>query len=297
MKEFLKDLYFKIGIFFNTIVSALSVLLFSSRKVARKITSLYSVRNVPATVLANGPSAGSIVNERRDLLEGTDILAVNYFANTDSFWSLTPKYYIILDPGCFQENFVVSSEDNPSNEFEKTINLCNNLNSVTWDFTFFVPAVNYVKQFIDKHITNDNIKVVYFNTTKIFGGKHFCHRMLKKNLGLPGSRNVSCAAIQLLANIGYKDIYLYGVEFSWTKTMDVDIENGKMYFNDRHFYSKSEIRYFGKGGYKWWLSSIIEMLTETEKVADYANTEGIRVVNRTQGSFVDAFDYENIQKL
>lgn len=40
--------------------------------------------------------------------------------------------------------------------------------------------------------------------------------------------------------LGYESIYLYGVEFSWTKTMDVDPSNGKMFFNDGHFYENQK---------------------------------------------------------
>ena len=60
-----------------------------------------------------------------------------------------------------------------------------------------------------------------------------------------------------------------------------------------HFYSKEEIRYFGKGAYLWWLKVIAEDLEGVEQVAKFAKKRGVSIVNRTKGSFIDSFEYEN----
>lgn len=79
--------------------------------------------------------------------------------------------------------------------------------------------------------------------------------------------------------------------------MDIDSRNGMMFFNDRHFYSNTEIRYFGKGGYKWWLEAIVESLNATEQVEKFAKSINAKIINRTKGSFIDAFEYENIDTI
>ena len=112
-------------------------------------------------------------------------------------------------------------------------------------------------------------------------------------MGIPSTRNVLIPAIQLMINIGYKELYLYGAEFSWTKTIDVDPKNNKVFMNDRHFYNKEDIHYYEKGWYKWYLEAIIDMLGGMDQLTKYALSRKVRIINRTKGSFVDAFEYEN----
>ena len=100
-----------------------------------------------------------------------------------------------------------------------------------------------------------------------------------------------------MINMGYKQIYLYGAEFSWTKNIDVDPENNKVFLNDSHFYNKTDIVYYNNGWYKWYLEAVVEMLDGTERIASYADEMKVKIFNRTKGSFIDAFEYENPDNL
>ena len=246
-----------------------------------------------ASVLAGGPSARGIINERVDLLRDTDLIVMNFFANQEAFFRLKPRYYILLDPGLFDHSVKVASEKNKEKDYSQERLLKENLAKVDWPMVLFMPYNKIAKKSENSYVTNPSINVVYFNSTRIVGYDNFQSILYHYGQGLPTSRNVIIPAMLLLAIIGYKTIYLYGCEFSWTKTMDIDPENGMMFFNDRHFYSKDEIRYFGQGGYLWWLKTIVDDLEGTEQVAKYAKKYGVRIVNRTKGSFIDAFDYEN----
>lgn len=295
MKEYLKETYHWIVLLAQTIVSFLLILFFNhgkSNREFKRFRNKCSCQSV--SILGNGPSMKDLLHRNVGLLKYSDLVVVNYFANSDGFFFLRPKYYILLDPSFFVKEYGVSSEINAkSNEPLKT-KLKDNLKLVDWEMILFVPYTSTSKKAINDFVDNPKIKVEFFYATQINGFECFQNWMYARNQGLPSSKNVLIPAIMLMLNVGYKKIYLYGAEFSWTKTMDVDIDNGMMFFNDKHYYSKEEIRYFNKGGYKWWLDSIVKMLDATERVAKYAEKINAVVINRTKGSFIDAFKYEKI---
>lgn len=300
MKEGLKNLYFIIIKLFKTIVSLFCIVFFNHCGTARYIRKQRIDRKGRAvSIIANGPSARDIVNNRRDLLKGTDLLVLNNFGNQDCFFELKPKYYILLDPIFFDLNFINKGLDEKTNNggWNEGEKLKENFIKVDWDMTLLLPSgwtnTNVLKQYAN----NTHIKVVRYNATRVLGFDGFQNRMYYRGEGIPSSRNVIIPAMISLGIMGYKTIYLYGCEFSWTKTMDVDHRNGKMFFNDGHFYNNDEKRYFGKGAYLWWLKVITEDLEATDQVAKFANKYGIHIVNRTKGSFIDSFDYENPDKL
>lgn len=300
MRELLKSFYIGSIKLLNSIVSFFSVLMFNKYGINKKIKALKNTKKSKSvSILAGGISAKEILSKRRDLLDKSDILVLNYFGNSKEFFELKPKYYILLDPAFFDVKFRNNSlnEENTNNDCSHQKNLFENFRKVDWPMILFLPYKRKGIKMQDERLKTSNIKIVEFHATRILGFIWFQNWMYFHNQGLPSSRNVIIPAMQLMANIGYKTIYLYGCEFSWTKTMEVNPENGKMFFNDRHFYNESEMRYFNKGGYKWWLEAIVESLNGTEQIAAYVESIGVNIVNRTKGSFIDAFRYENIDKL
>lgn len=297
MKESLKKIYAGTILLMQTLVSLISIILFNHGNGRRGIRQLMRERKRDVvSVLANGPSAKEIIECHSDLLENHDLLVMNYFANSPDFFTLKPRYYVLLDPVFFDDGVVNFSEVNPKNEALPKEKMKNSLEKVDWDMVMLFPHTKAAIKASKTFVKNPNIRIIFYRPTRIIGFRWFQNLMYKHNQGIPSSRNVIIPSIIALLNMGYKDIYLYGAEFSWTKTMDVDPDNGLMYLNDRHFYSKKDIRYYGKGGYKQMLEAIVEMLDGTERVADYAASVGAVITNRTIGSFVDAFRYENVNR-
>ena len=169
-------------------------------------------------------------------------------------------------------------------------------NKVDWELTLYIPGTKRVQNEVSKKINNPNIKVVPFNSTRVIGLKSFRNWAYKHNLGIASSKNVLLPSIQLMLNKGYKTVYLYGAEFSWTKTYSVNPENGMIYTDDVHFYDKTRIP-LKKGGFKFDLSCLVDALEATEIYADYSAYVGVNIINRTPGSFIDAFPYENPKNL
>lgn len=281
MKLFLKKIYIGAVRFFQTIVSLLSVLLFSRLSTRKKMKRILQQQDRPASVLVNGPSLKEILTNKQFLLHETDCIAANYFCHTEFFDIIKPRYYIILDPGFFLE----------SNNAIIDKLLCSLLKA-NWDMELFIPNYKYSKYY-QKKLENSNVRVVLYNLTRVKGGRKFSNYLYHLGLGIPSSINVLIPAIMEMINLGYKTIYLYGAEFSWLKSMDVDPNNGKMFLNDKHFYSDKSIRYFDKGGYQKYLSGTLDAMNAMEDIYYYAKSKNVKIVNRTKGSFIDVFEYEN----
>jgi hypothetical protein len=174
---------------------------------------------------------------------------------------------------------------------EPTLKLIDNFKKVDWNMTLFVPAAKGAKKNVEGRIQNGRISVIPFNATRIVGFKGFRNFMYKHNMGLPSTKNVLFPAMMRMLNMGYDHVYLYGAEFSWVKTYNVDTENGKIYTDDVHFYGNDRI-YLDKGRFCFDIGCFHDALVCTYMIQDYAEYIGRPVINRTPGSFIDAFPYE-----
>ena len=293
MKESLKEVYAWLGKLGQTVVSSLYVLFFSCHWISRGMKKEYQDRGGrTATLLGNGPSLRHILNDKPELLEGTDIMVVNYFGNAPEFFKLKPRYYIVLDPIYYNPNYRLKEElTEGSKAAEINRQLWENLQNVDWEMTMFIPRM--ARNVVKEGVQNPHVKFVVFQACRVLGFEWFQNWMYRHNKGCPCSRNIALPAMINLINLGYKTIYLYGIDFSWIKNLDVDVNNGLTYMNDRHFYSQEEIRHFGKGYYKRMLGILHEDLHGTDQIAKYALSRGVKMVNRTIGSYVDSFEYEN----
>lgn len=294
MKELFKHFNEGIVLFFQTLTSLFDVFCFG-HPFLKRVKLSPSKKYV--SVLANGPSAKEIINDKPELLAGGDLLSMNDAAASDFFASLKPNYYILLDPAYFGGSWL-GDKELTENTFDKTLTKMNeNLLNVNWPMTLLLPSSKKANEFARRFKDHENVKVVRYNASRIQGFERYKMWAFKKGWGVPSSRNIIIPAILLMIGAGYDNIYLYGAEFSWTKYMDVDSENGLLFMNDRHFYSKDQIRFFGKGAYRLRLLHITEMLGGLESIAEYAKRKGVNVINRTKGSFIDAFTYQNPDSL
>lgn len=286
MKDLFKKLYYSAGEFGNSFISIISILLFSSFKIARGVSKLKDDKLNDVHILANGPSLRMILDEHLDFLKSHDCLVVNFFGINPVFFQLKPKYYVLLDPGFFGGDV--------SKELEGRIPILIDILStkVDWDLTLYIPGTKHVLEVARKKLANPNVKIIPFCSTRVIGFKWFRNWAYKHNFGISSSKNVLLPSILLMLNKGYKNVYLYGAEFSWTKTYAVNPENGKIYTDDVHFYDKTRIP-LKKGQFKFDLSCLKESLDATDYLAEYAEYLGIKIINRTMGSFIDAFLYEN----
>ena len=246
-------------------------------------------------VLGNGPSLRDELPRliaRREW-ERTDMMAVNFFALGDEFTVVRPKYYVLSDPQFFRR----------AGRSERVENLYRALGErVDWPMTLYVQYYN-PERFDYRAAVGDNpnIRIVPFHTL-VFRGlrsvEFWCYRH-----GL-GSGNLGTVVqngefIGLL--LGYRQIDLYGVDHTLLDGLTVDDRN-RLCRTQSHYYDSAPAapepifvnatdppRPYTMHTY---LAETAELFRGHEVLRDYARSIGARIINRTRGSMIDAYERE-----
>lgn len=284
MKKILKRFYNFLVTCMGTMVSILSVVLFSTFNGNKYFQRQKKMRNKDdeCFILGNGASLTYYLENNKEKRQ--NVFVVNFFGITEYFRELKPDRYIVLD------NILIGRAER---EFsvEKVKRLYEEIQKVDWPITFYFPS-NGDLDIIHKLKKNNNITIVIYNMTPVTGFKFVRHWIYRKSLGMPLPQNISNAAIFCALNSGFKKIYLYGVEHSWMKSFDVDPETHKIYMNDGHFYQKDELYWFNRGEYKNRLLDVYKAMESHFLLREYADSIGAKVINKTPNSFVEAYEFE-----
>lgn len=229
-------------------------------------------------ILGNGPSLRDVLDSG---LPDGDRLAVNFAANDESFFTLQPQYYSLIDP-----HFFTGRESDPNVE-----RLYSNLNRVDWPMTLFVPAGRLARRL---HIDNRAIRVVPINCVGVDGYRWLQNIIYNMRLGMPRPRNVLIPSLMAAIWMGYKKIRIYGADHSWTRTLWVDDDNRVMSVQP-HFYKDNELEhqrvtsvYSGLRLHQV-LGSFAVAFRSYHDVRQFADHCGVDIINCTKGSFIDAF--------
>lgn len=232
-------------------------------------------------VLGNGPSLSDNLDSFVE--ENVDYCAVNMHIYHSSFAKLKPKYYCLMDPGFFTP------------EHESVID--DIFSMTTWDMYLFIP---YNKKFVaymnsKKNWQSKYIKLKPINTYMFKGFVSWKYFLYNHNLSMPSPQNVIVAAIYAGICLRYETIEIYGVTNSFHGIF-VD-QNNEVYVLQPHFYEKEKgmkpertVNCAALPKLHSWLyayAKTFEMYCELRKFADKI---GIRIINKTLDSFVDAFE-------
>jgi hypothetical protein len=279
MKKICKSIYAHVHLLFSTLISILSAILFSSLSKANKIKKLANVnQTTTCSILANGPSLRSVLEENHEQFLNQDLFVVNFFAHSVYFQILKPKYYVITDNIFFKEDY--SENVNKLREAFNTIN---------WDIILWIPTGRDNARFIKEVKQNRFVKIMHYNMTPIKAYRSLEYFMYKHNLGMPRPQNVSNTSIFLATNLHYKTINLYGADHSWLKTLYVNDDN-QVCFEDVHFYDNKARNRQGDIGKLSFLLSLYVMAFDTHlRLQDYAQHLGVEILNHTSGSYIDAY--------
>lgn len=284
MKRTVKKIYAGIGVLIETVVSIISVLLFSSFRGNKTFKAQRAMREDSdcCYILGNGASLTDYLKTHKH--NQRNVFVVNYFGSLPQFRELKPDNYIVLDN-------VLIGRDRKNQNLDIVNKLYDCFQSIDWPMTFYYPS-NGDMSIVQKIQNNNNISIVKYNMTPVSGIKCIRNWIYKKSLGMPLPQNISNAAIFCALNSGYKKIYLYGVEHSWMKSFDVDPVTHRIYMNDGHFYQKDNIRFFNRGDYKDWLLFIYKAMKSHFMLREYADDIGAKIVNKTANSFIEAYEFE-----
>ncbi|MBO7194546.1 MAG: hypothetical protein J6V27_00705 [Alistipes sp.] len=244
-------------------------------------------------VLGNGPS---LKNQLPRLIEQkeweyADMMAVNFFALSPEFTTIKPKYYILSDPMFFRSAGYIQRIDN----LYKTL-----ATKVSW------PMILYVQHYNPEHFNysaaignNPNIRIVPFHST-VFRGfrcvEFWCYR---HGLGSGNWGTVIQNGILSAIQVGYKTIELYGVDHTLLDGLMVD-ERNRLCRIQSHYYDSTPaeaqpIFYNATNPPRpytmyEYLAETAELFRGHEVLRGFAAEQGVRIINRTAGSMIDAYE-------
>lgn len=278
----------------NNCISILRIFLFSKwfRSKNKKASDRKDI-----FILANGPSLNDeIAQLSSDFFINRDVLVVNYFVFSELYEKFQPKYYVLSAPDFFY--------DTPSPDFVENVDkLFTGIeNRTSWEMTLYIPFLAKKHKKWQSRIKNPKIKIHYYNTAVAEGSYSLVKFMLNKQLGMPRVQNVLIPSLVFMIQKRVKDIYLFGVDHSWLRQINVNEQNDVL-MSHPHFYEKkietTKVKKNEQDTRK--LHEVLHKFYFTFKsyftLRRYAQDKGIRIYNLTKGSYIDAFDRLEINKL
>ena len=214
-------------------------------------------------ILGNGPSLAEDLPRliaRREY-EARDFMAVNFFAEDDRFEVVRPGYYVLSDPMFFRD----------SECREK------------FDYRAALP--------------NPRIRIVRFHTQVYRGFGSVGFWLFRHGLGSANFGTVVQVGEYVALLLGYRQIELYGVDHTLLDGLCVDDAN-RLCRADRHYYDagpRAPQPIYMKVPHvpytmSVYLAEVAELFRGHEVLRDYAASLGARIVNRTRGSMIDAYE-------
>ena len=122
-------------------------------------------------------------------------------------------------------------------------------------------------------VADSNIRIVRFHTQMYRGFRSLEFWLFRRGLGSANFGTVVQIGEYVALLLGYKRIELYGVDHTLLDGLCVD-DGNRLCRIDRHYYDGAEA----------------ELFRGHEVLRDYAAALGARIVNRTRGSMIDAYE-------
>lgn len=249
----------------------------------RKSRPADSAREI--VILGNGPSLRDTMDNHWDSLMARSRMAVNFAAVADEFKKLCPDFYIMIDPLMFPPDGASGAS--------RSSELWCRLREVDWPMTLFVP---YSRLTDARRLLGENpsVTVSPVNITPVEGWRWLTRKLFRRGLGMPRPRNVLVAAVMAAIGEGFGRIILSGADHTWSHTLRVDNHN-RICMVVEHFYADrcSEDLQVAEAYRGVKLHDVLESLSIAFRsyfqIRDYAHAVGVRIVNVTPSSMIDAF--------
>lgn len=294
MIELLIKLSLWLALLRQSFVSIIRVIFISGNTKEIKKIKINSDRLV---VLGNGPSFKNSLESNFEFFKHQELICLNHFGITDYYTELKPKFYITIAHDLYLD-------DTDTMYKEASIKLFNAIaDRTTWEMIFLIHReARKEKRWQEILRKNKNIRIVYINLTPAEGFKWLRYSLYKKSLGMVRPHNVMIPSMFFAINAGAKEIILVGAEHSWLKEIHVDKDNNALFFNE-HFYNteKKSQRYTFKGQSYMKLHEILKTLAAAFEgyhiLNEYAADMGVKIINCSPESFIDAFEKRSLSDI
>jgi hypothetical protein len=243
-------------------------------------------------LLGNGPSLIDVLKnwKNNEIFKNADCLAVNYFCFDETFKEIQPKYYVLSDPHFFDDNSLLKDKA------DKMYVLLNE--SVTWKMFLYIQYYAKDNNWSLK-ITNNNINIIPFHSILYTGYKSLRNWFFSHGLGSGNYGTVIQNGEFIGLNLGYKTLYLYGVDHNFFSHLCIN-ENNQLCNIITHFYDNRPLlkpicHYYISGKETMltmseYLREITELFHGHEILRDYADYCSAKIYNCTQNSLIDAYE-------
>lgn len=249
---------------------------------SRHVAIPHEKRERPLVVLGNGPSLTETIGDYSAELQQCDLMAVNFFANTEEFLRLRPRWYVLADPHFFTG---AESDPNVKRLLERIATL------TSWPMTLLVPSRG---PRLRLPAANPFVTLTRFNAVGAEGPDRLTHALFRANRAMPRPRNVLIPSIMLGMALGYSVIYVAGADHSWMRTLSVTDDNVVVSVQPHFYADNTQERDRVTSVYSGVrLHQVVESFAIAFKayhdIARYAASRGVTIYNATPGSFIDAF--------
>jgi len=248
-------------------------------------------------ILGNGPSLQTNLARDIDFLKNQTVLCVNGFALSEAYPLLKPAYYLMADEAFW--NYDELTEKTKKIVSEVTSSL---VEKTTWDVMLLLPVkAKKYPHFITGILSNQHIRIQYFNTTPVKGFTQLCHFLLRHNLGIPSAQNVIIPGLMIAINLGYEKVYLLGADHSWHENYFIDDEN-RVCLKDVHFYEPAPrftpLLYKGRPVKLYeQFESLARVFRIYHFIQTYARSQNVVIYNASEKSYIDAFERISMEKV
>lgn len=229
-------------------------------------------------IILNGPSAGRSVDSIKDH-KNCEYMCVNWApCDKGLFWDVKPKYLCIIDSSFFDKKGKYKEK---CNELEKI--LCNRID---WNMDFLhfpTQHMEYNREYITEYLINNNI----FNSIN----KYDAIKKYEKNRMSCEMYSVGHAAIYAGLILGFKSIYVYGLDADMFKNYCVDDKN-HVIEKTMHYYGVNECDWTETAGCKGidiLLENDVKAFRMYRVINKLAKSMDANIYNCNKESMVDAF--------
>jgi len=257
-----------------------------------KKDSLTGDRTKELLVFANGPSLSEVLTDIKSgefLKRDSDIIMMNFTANSDDFYQMKPKYFCISDIMFYRIDRYRE---------EKVLLLFENLNTrVDWPLNVYFPYRWFKDKDYLKKFHNPYLNLVPFHTLEYQGFERFRFPLMLRNIGGSDFGTVLQNAINIGIILGYKRLYLYGADHTFFDGLKVD-DNNQVCKITSHVYDDMKTvepiyQYYSgeKEPYtmSFFLAEYAKLFAGHEIMKRYADYAGVEIINMTKNSMIDSY--------
>ena len=280
VRTFLKILYHHAIESFVLILDLLKILFFSIPSIFNKV-KLTQIKSESCIVLGNGPSIKEDLKEILDLSLNSDVMALNFFCNSEEFQQIKPGLYCIADPVIFNS---IQGEEILPNAIGDFIR---NFNKIDWHCDLYYPK-HFDRKYVLNKIKNPLVRKIPYNSTPLSSRHKLTHLCFKYNLGMPVPESVIIPSIFITINQRFKKIYLFGVDHSWARYLEVDGSNNCSFLLS-HFWGNDNRTRSDRGMSDFFMSQH-RLFSSHEQLKKYSAYRNVKIINKTKTSLIDSYD-------